>query len=74
MRTNIDIDDALLMEAERLTGIGTKRELVDRALRLFVEVLRRKPLAELRGRIRFADSYDHKALRERTKRPPAGRP
>jgi Arc/MetJ family transcription regulator len=36
-RTNIDIDDGLMKEAKRLTGAGTKREVVEIALRRLVE-------------------------------------
>ncbi|MEZ4264821.1 MAG: type II toxin-antitoxin system VapB family antitoxin [Myxococcota bacterium] len=64
MRTNIFLDDALVEEARRLTGIETKRELVHEALRALVEARKRKSLLDLRGKIRFADGYDHKALRE----------
>ena len=37
MRTNIVLDDALVKEAQALSSIRTKRELVDVALREFVE-------------------------------------
>ncbi|WP_375403845.1 type II toxin-antitoxin system VapB family antitoxin [uncultured Sphingomonas sp.] len=33
MRTNIEIDDALMAEALRISGAGTKREVVETALR-----------------------------------------
>jgi Arc/MetJ family transcription regulator len=36
-RTNIEIDDDLVIEAMRLTGASTKREVVDVALRRLVE-------------------------------------
>jgi Arc/MetJ family transcription regulator len=36
-RTNIEIDDALVTEAMRLTGARTKREVVDIALHRLVE-------------------------------------
>jgi len=65
MRTNIELDDELLAEAQRLTGLTVKRQVVEEALRLLVAVRRRKPLSDLRGRISFAEGYDHKALRER---------
>jgi Arc/MetJ family transcription regulator len=64
MRTNIVIDDELVEEAARLTGIATKRELVDEALRVLIATRRRRNLLELRGKVRFADGYDHRALRE----------
>jgi Arc/MetJ family transcription regulator len=65
MRTNIDLDEKLVQEAFRLTGIRTKRELVNEALRLLVETRKRKSLLDLRGKIEFAEGYDHKALRAR---------
>jgi len=36
-RTNIEIDEALVEKAMRLTGATTKREVVDLALRRLVE-------------------------------------
>ncbi len=63
MRTNIVLDDALVDEAFRLTGLKTKRELVHEALLTLVRTRRRKSLLDLKGRVQFADDYDHKALR-----------
>lgn len=64
MRTNIVLDDELVAEAARLTGITTKRELVDEALRVLIEQRGRRSLLELKGRVRFAPGYDYKAARE----------
>lgn len=64
MRTNVVLDDALVEEAQRLSGIRTKRDLIDRALREFVAARRRRSLLELDGQIEFAPGYDHKALRQ----------
>ena len=66
MRTNIVLDDELVEEAFRHTDAKTKRELVDVALREFVENHKRKDLRDLRGRITFHPGYDHKKLREGT--------
>ncbi|WP_457576233.1 type II toxin-antitoxin system VapB family antitoxin [Desulfomarina sp.] len=63
MRTNIVLDDALVAEALRLSGLKTKREVVDAALRDFVERKKRKNLLELAGQIQFRDGYDYKTLR-----------
>ncbi len=63
MRTTVVLDDALVEEAQRLSGIQTKRDLIDRALREFVAARRRRSLLELDGQIEFAPGYDHKALR-----------
>jgi Arc/MetJ family transcription regulator len=42
MRTNIDIDDALLDEAMAATGLATKRATVEEALRQLVSQTRRR--------------------------------
>jgi Arc/MetJ family transcription regulator len=66
LRTNIVLDDELVEEAFRHTDARTKRELVDLALREFVENHKRKDIRELRGRVTFHPGYDHKKLREGT--------
>lgn len=53
MRTNIDIDDSVLKEVQRLTGAKTKREAVDVALRELVARYRRLGLLRLRGKVRW---------------------
>ncbi len=63
MRTNIVLDDDLVAEAARLTGIKVKKDLVHEALRVLVETRKRKSLLDLKGRIEFAPGYDYKALR-----------
>lgn len=53
MRTNIEIDDEVMLEAQRLTGTATKRETVDLALRELVARHRRLGVLELRGRVHW---------------------
>lgn len=49
MRTNIEIDDALMAEAQALTGAKTKRETVEEALQLLVQIRRQDAVRDLRG-------------------------
>jgi len=63
MRTNIDIDDALIDEVMKMANVKTKKEAVDMALREFLKVKKKKSLFDLAGKIEFEDRYDHKALR-----------
>jgi Arc/MetJ family transcription regulator len=49
MRTNIEIDDALMAEAMEAAGKTTKRETVEEALRQMVAIWRQRELLELRG-------------------------
>lgn len=49
MRTTLKIDDQVLEEAERLTGIRERPRLVDEALRALVAREKAKRLARLGG-------------------------
>jgi len=51
MRTNIVIDDELVAEAQRLTGISTKRGVVEEALRLLVRLKRQEAVKAWRGKL-----------------------
>ncbi|HYM59647.1 MAG TPA: type II toxin-antitoxin system VapB family antitoxin, partial [Thermoanaerobaculia bacterium] len=64
MRTNIVLDDELVEEALQVTGVRTKREVVRLALEELVRSRKKKNLAELAGRIRFRNGFDHKAMRK----------
>ena len=63
MRTNIVLDDKLVKEAFRYTKITTKRELVELALREFVQNHKRKNVLELVGKVSIDSDYDYKKLR-----------
>ena len=64
MRTNVVLDDNLLDEAFKYaSGIHTKRELIEVALREFVNSRRMKNLKDLKGKIAFSDDYDYKKMR-----------
>ena len=63
MRTNIALDDDLIAEAIRVTGIKTKKDVIHEALRLLVSIRKRKSLLDLKGKIEFAPDYDYKSLR-----------
>ncbi len=64
MRTNIVLDDNLVKEAIKLSGIKTKKDLIHLALKEFVENKRRLNLLDLEGKIEFAEGYDYKKMRE----------
>lgn len=63
MRTNIVLDDKLVKEAFKLSDAKTKKDLIHEALALYIQMKQRKDLRELKGKIKFADNYDHKKLR-----------
>ena len=63
MRTNVVIDDRLIDEALKLSKIKTKREVIQKALEEFVRNKKKLDLKQLRGKIEFAEDYDHKKMR-----------
>lgn len=63
MRTNVVLDDELVAEALKLTGLKTKRELILQALKEMVENRKRLDLRDLKGVGGFHANYDYKALR-----------
>lgn len=63
MITNIDIDEAVVAEAMRLSGARTKREVVDRALREMVARAKRPSISSLFGIGGIDPDYDHKLAR-----------
>lgn len=58
MRTNIEIDDALLAEAKRVAGTPTKRATVEYALQELVRRKARRRVLSLRGKIEWIGDLD----------------
>ncbi len=54
MRTNIVIDDTLMKEAMKATGLKTKRETVERGLRTLVRLSRQAVIRNFRGKLIWA--------------------
>ena len=58
MRTNIEIDDGLMNEALKVSGLETKREVVEAGLRLLVQMKRQQRIRRLRGKLRWEGSLE----------------
>lgn len=58
VRTNIDIDDQLLADAQALSGSLTKKQTVERALKLMVELGRQSEVRRLRGQLSWDEDLD----------------
>lgn len=58
VRTNIEIDDDLLAEAQAVAGTRTKRETVHVALQELVRRRSRQGMLDLRGRVRWDGDLD----------------
>ncbi|HKA02049.1 MAG TPA: type II toxin-antitoxin system VapB family antitoxin [Candidatus Solibacter sp.] len=53
MRTNIVIDDKLMRETLKLTGLKTKREAVEEALRTLVRLRKQEGIRQFRGKLHW---------------------
>jgi Arc/MetJ family transcription regulator len=58
LRTNIDIDDDLMREALAVTGLPTKRSVVEEGLRRLIMLKRQQDVRKLRGRLRWEGDLD----------------
>mgnify|MGYP001371914103 CR=1 FL=1 len=53
MRTNISIDDKLMNTALKTSGLLTKKDVVEEALKLLVQVKKQSRLKQLRGKLKW---------------------
>lgn len=58
MRTNIVIDDKLMADALKATGLKTKREAVEEGLRTLLRLKQQTELRKLRGKYEWAGNLD----------------
>ena len=58
MRTNIVIDDKLMKETLRLTGLKTKREAVELGLRTIVRLRKQEAIRSFRGKLKWQGDLD----------------
>ncbi len=58
MRTNIVIDDELMQQTLKATGIKTKREAVERGLRLLLGLSQQEKIKQFRGKLRWDGDLD----------------
>jgi Arc/MetJ family transcription regulator len=58
MRTNIVIDDKLMRDTLRATGLKTKREAVETALRSLLRMSKQGAIRRLRGKLDWQGDLD----------------
>lgn len=63
MRTNIEIDDDLMKDALAVTGLKTKREVVELGLRTLVRLRRQAAIKAFRGKLRWEGPNGERRLR-----------
>jgi len=57
-RTNVVLDDRLVEECQELTGINTRRALIDYALREVLRHGRQRRVLELKGNVKWEGNLE----------------
>lgn len=58
MRTNIEIDDKLMRDTLRVTGLKTKREAVELGLRTVLRLGEQGQIRRFRGKLKWQGDLD----------------
>lgn len=58
MRTNIVLDDTLVERAQKLTGIKTKRAVVEEGLRTLILLREQAEIRSLRGKVKWEGNLE----------------
>jgi len=58
MRTNVVIDDELMSQAMKCTGLKTKRAVIEEALRTLIRLKSQEQVRTLRGKLRWEGDLD----------------
>jgi Arc/MetJ family transcription regulator len=58
MKTNIEIDDALVADALQATGLETTDKVVELALKLLIQIKRQEAIKAFRGQLPWEGDLD----------------
>ena len=58
MRTNIEIDDALMREVLEATGLKTKKAVVELGLKTLIRLKKQARIRSLRGRLHWTGDLE----------------
>ncbi len=65
MATNLAIDDKLLITAQGIGGIKTKKDTVNLALKEFIQRRKQEEIIEIFGKIEYDEDFNYKEMRNR---------
>lgn len=58
MRTNIEIDDTLMADALKATGLSTKKEAVELGLKALIKLNKQASIRAFRGKLKWEGNLD----------------
>ena len=62
MRTNVVIDDDLMNKAKRLSGLKTKKETIEEALKFLIAQKEQSEIRKLRGKLKWEGNLEDMRL------------
>jgi Arc/MetJ family transcription regulator len=62
MRTNVVIDDELMESALKVSGLKTKKDVIEEGLKLLVQVKGQKKIKGFRGKLKWTGNLDEMRL------------
>ena len=62
MRTNVVIDDKLMNKAKKVSGLRTKKETIEEALKLLVSQREQSEIRKLRGKLKWEGNLEEMRL------------
>ena len=64
MRTNIIIDDQLMADALKSTGLKTKREVVEMGLKTLIKLKQQEKIKAFKGKLQWEGNLEEMRLSE----------
>ncbi|MFO1391864.1 MAG: type II toxin-antitoxin system VapB family antitoxin [Agitococcus sp.] len=64
MRTNIVIDDSLMHDALKATGLKTKKEAVELGLKMLIKLNQQESIKAFRGKLKWEDNLEEMRLNQ----------
>ena len=58
MRTNIEIDDKLMSDALKATGLKTKKEAVELGLKTLIKLKKQEQIKRFKGKLEWSGDLD----------------
>jgi len=58
MRTNIEIDDKLMNDVLKATGLKTKKDVVELGLRTLIRLKKQERIRDFRGQLKWTGDLD----------------
>ena len=58
MRTNIEIDDTLMKDVLKATGLKTKKEVVELGLKTLIRLNKQQSIKKLRGKLQWSGDLE----------------